>query len=158
MRTRPSAPVNEEPTVEKAPIPTPPSVRDVTPSLCLSLVEFKGKPRRLTSRYAPAVPCRRRQRDTSPQPCICTLARLRHVYTALSAYATYQVVFVVDGDRPRSLHVLVGFRVNVCVHLVRTGGFVDTQGRYHQVLYGGQCAAGAAGASSASPDKEGRFA
>ncbi|WFD24556.1 hypothetical protein MEQU1_003258 [Malassezia equina] len=43
MRTRPSAPVEEErPLEEKVPIPTPPSVRDVTPSLCLSLVEFKG--------------------------------------------------------------------------------------------------------------------
>ncbi|CCU99071.1 unnamed protein product [Malassezia sympodialis ATCC 42132] len=42
MRTRPSAPVDAKQSLEEmAPIPTPPSVRDVTPSLCLSLVEFK---------------------------------------------------------------------------------------------------------------------
>jgi len=44
MRTRPSAPVDAKQSLEEmAPIPTPPSVRDVTPSLCLSLVEFKGR-------------------------------------------------------------------------------------------------------------------
>ncbi|WFD20881.1 hypothetical protein MCAP1_003135 [Malassezia caprae] len=83
MRTRPSAPVNEERVVEeKSPIPTPSSVRDVTPSLYM-LRQFRAVDDSVTLRLNRAF-AHSRDRGTSTPPSLL----MQHTKSFSSSTAT----------------------------------------------------------------------